>query len=112
MSSQPSRPWRKSAPFRVEYPLIAEALSAPLQGGLRFLRLPLPPPPSPPLRSGYRHLAVAGRVGLTLLFNVGMRVGGVRPIVRRGPGAPPAAGSNEQTTPQPLLPPPGRPFWP
>src|SRR4051812_41311703 len=38
MSSQPSRPWRKSAPFRVGSALVAEALSARLQGGLRLLR--------------------------------------------------------------------------
>src|SRR3954454_8907780 len=42
---------------------------------------PLRHPPS--LRSGYRHLAVAGRVGLTLLSNVEMRMGRLRPIVRR-----------------------------
>jgi len=58
-SSQPLRPWRKSAPFRVGYPLVAEALSAPLQGGLRLLRRSSTPSaiPSlavriPPLRSG------------------------------------------------------------
>jgi hypothetical protein len=45
---------RTSAPFRVGYPCLATALSAPLQGGLRFLRPLLPPAPSPSLRSGYR----------------------------------------------------------
>src|SRR6201995_1571306 len=30
---------RKSAPFRVGYPLFVQALSAPLQSGIRFLRL-------------------------------------------------------------------------
>src|SRR3954454_1729430 len=36
--SRPLRPWRKSAPFRAGYFLVAEALSAPLQGGFRLLR--------------------------------------------------------------------------
>ena len=45
---------RTSAPFRVGYLCLATALSAPLQGGLRFLRPLLPPTPSPSLRSGYR----------------------------------------------------------
>src|SRR3954464_9151148 len=75
-SSQPSRPWRKSAPFRVGYPLVTEPLSAPLQGGLRLLRRSSTPPPSPPLRSGYRRLAATGRVGLTLLSNGERRMGG------------------------------------
>src|SRR5690349_9858182 len=44
---------------------------------------PLPPPPSPPLRSAYRHLAVTGRMGLTLLSNGEIRMGRLRPIVRR-----------------------------
>src|SRR5215208_6160740 len=44
---------------------------------------PLPPPPSPPLRSGYRRLAATGRVGLTLLSNGERRMGRLRPIVRR-----------------------------
>src|SRR4051812_15929275 len=44
---------------------------------------PLPPPPSPSLRLGYRRLAATGRVGLTLLSNGEMRMGRLRPIVRR-----------------------------
>jgi hypothetical protein len=44
---------------------------------------PLPPPPSPALRSGYRRLAATGRVGLTLLSNGEKRMGRLRPIVRR-----------------------------
>jgi hypothetical protein len=44
---------------------------------------PLPPPPSPPLRSGYRRLAAAGRVGLTLLSNGERWMGRLRPVVRR-----------------------------
>jgi hypothetical protein len=44
---------------------------------------PLPPPPSPPLRSGYRRLAAAGRVGLILLSNGEKRMGRLRPLVRR-----------------------------
>src|SRR4051794_41049165 len=37
----------------------------------------------PPLRSGYRRLAATGRVGLTLLSNGEMRMGRLRPLVRR-----------------------------
>jgi hypothetical protein len=51
-SSQPSRPWRKSAPFRVGYPLVTEALSAPLQGGLRLLRRSSTPSAIPSLAVG------------------------------------------------------------
>ena len=45
--------------------------------------VPLPPPPSPPLRSGYRRLAATGRMGLTLLSNGEKRMGRLRPIVRQ-----------------------------
>ena len=38
---------------------------------------------APPLRSGYRRLTATERVGLTLLSNVEMRMGRLRPIVRR-----------------------------
>ena len=51
---------RTSAPFRVGYLRLTAALSAPLHGGLRFLRPLLPPTPSLSLRSGYRR---SGRHG-------------------------------------------------
>src|SRR5918912_92579 len=51
---------RTSAPFRVGYLRLTAALSAPLPGGLRFLRPLIPPAPSPSLRSGYRR---SGRQG-------------------------------------------------
>src|SRR3954447_4039404 len=44
---------------------------------------PLPPPPSPPLRSGYRRLAAAGREGPTLVSHGERRMGRLRPLVRR-----------------------------
>src|SRR3954454_66307 len=69
-------------PFGLSIPARA-ALSAPLQDGFRFLRHPLPPPPSPSLRSEYRRLAATGRVGFTLLSNGEMRMGRLRPPVRR-----------------------------
>src|ERR1041385_9066558 len=47
-----AEPCRKSAPFRAGSLPLARALSAPLQGGLRVLRLSLPPPPSPSLAVG------------------------------------------------------------
>src|SRR4029453_16518719 len=71
----PLRP--AGSPFGLGIPARA-ALSAPLQDGFRFLRHPLPPPPSPSLRLGYRRLAATGRVGLTLLSNVERRR--LRPI--------------------------------
>ena len=78
----PLRPAGSLHPFRLGIPAVA-ALSPPLQRSLRFLRHPLPPPPSPSLRSEYRRLAATGRVGLTLLSNVEKRMGRLRPIVRR-----------------------------
>ena len=50
----PAKTSRTSAPFRVGYLCLTAALSAPLQGGLRFLRPLIPPAPSPSLRSGDR----------------------------------------------------------
>jgi hypothetical protein len=44
---------RKSAPFRAGYFPLSRALSPPLQQSLRFLRHPLPPPPSPFLAVGF-----------------------------------------------------------
>jgi hypothetical protein len=73
----PLRPAGSLRPFRLGIPALA-ALSPPLQRSLRFLRHPLPPPPSPSLRSGYRRLAATGRVGLTLLSNAERRR--LRPI--------------------------------
>jgi hypothetical protein len=48
----PLRPAGSLHPFRLGIPALA-ALSAPLQDGLRFLRHPLPPPPSPFLAVGF-----------------------------------------------------------
>mgnify|MGYP006138651321 CR=1 FL=1 len=78
----PLRPAGSLHPFGLGISAVA-ALSPPLQRSLRFLRHPLPPPPSPSLRSGYRRLAATGRVGLTLLSNAERRMGRLRPIVRR-----------------------------
>jgi hypothetical protein len=55
----PLRPAGSLRPFGLGIPALA-ALSAPLQDGLRFLRHPLPPPPSPSLRSEYRRLPAGG----------------------------------------------------
>src|SRR3954447_10432527 len=63
---------------------------------------PLPPPPSPPLRSGYRRLAAAGRVGLTLLSNGERRMGRLRPIVRRVTMPPSSTARNRRTNPHAL----------
>src|SRR3954465_10174247 len=69
-----------------------------------FSAVPLPPPPSPSLRSEYRRLAATGRVGLTLLSNGERRMGWLRPIVRR-----------VLVPPSPRVPiddPTRMPFWP
>src|SRR4051812_13741092 len=61
--------------------------------------VPLPPPPSPPLRSGYRRFAAAGRVGLTLLSNEEMRMGRLRPLVRRVTVPPSSTEGDRRTDP-------------
>src|SRR3954451_2911998 len=71
----PLRPAGSLRPFGPGISAVA-ALSPPLQRSLRFLRHPLHPPPSPSLRLGYRRLAATGRVGLPLLSNGEMRMGG------------------------------------
>src|SRR3954467_14352494 len=63
---------------------------------------PLPPPPSPSLRSGYRRLAATGRVGLTLLSNGERRMGRLRPIVRRVTMPPSSTAGNRRTNPHAL----------
>jgi hypothetical protein len=97
----PLRPAGSLHPFRLGIPARA-ALSPPLQRSLRFLRHPLPPPPSPSLRLEYRR--VAGRVGLILLSNVERRMGRLRPIVRRVLVPP--------SSRVPLDDPTRMPFWP
>ena len=98
----PLRPAGSLRPFGLGIPARA-ALSPPLQRSLRFLRHPLPPPPSPSLRSGYRRLAATGRVGFTLLSNVEKRMGRLRPIVRRGLMSPSSVLATDD--------PPRVPFW-
>ena len=98
----PLRPAGSLRPFGLGIPARA-ALSPPLQRSLRFLRHPLPPPPSPSLRLGYRRLAATGRVGLTLLSNVEKRMGRLRPIVRRGLMSPSSVLAADD--------PPRVPFW-
>ena len=98
----PLRPAGSLRPFGLGIPARA-ALSPPLQRSLRFLRHPLPPPPSPSLRSGYRRLAATGRVGFTLLSNVEKRMGRLRPIVRRGLMSPSSVLAADD--------PPRVPFW-
>ena len=66
--------------------------------------VPLPPPPSPPLRSGHRRLTATERVGLTLLSNAERRMGRLRPIVRRVTSPP--------SSRVPLDEPTRAPFWP
>src|SRR6266851_925685 len=71
---------RTSAPFRVGYLRLTAALSAPLQGGLRFLRPLIPPAPSPFLTVGIPHgrdPAAAGGMGLPQLATEKLRAGEV-----------------------------------
>src|SRR3954462_11166668 len=73
---------------------------------------PLPPPPSPPLRSGYRHLAVTGRMmGLTLLSNGEIRMGRLRPVVRRVTVPPSSTHRDRRTDPHALLAPAYQHLW-
>src|SRR5215213_8491382 len=65
---------RTSAPFRVGYLHLTAALSAPLPGGLRFLRPLIPPAPSLPY--GW-DTAEAGGMGLPQLATEKLRAGAV-----------------------------------
>src|SRR4051812_22048726 len=65
--------------------------------------VPLPPPPSPSLRSGYRRFAAVGRVGLTLLSNGEIWMGRLRPLVRRVTVPPSSTAEDRRTDP--------RAFW-
>jgi hypothetical protein len=107
----PLRPAGSLHPFRLGIPAVA-ALSPPLQRSLRFLRHPLPPPPSPSLRLGYRRLAATGRVGLTLLSNVERRMGRLRPIVRRVLVPPSSRVPIDDPTRMPFLAPACQHLWP
>src|ERR1700712_1633462 len=62
------------------------------------LLYPLHHPPS--LRSGYR--LAAGRMGLTLLSNVEMRMGRLRPVVRRGTVPPSSTAPPDEPTRMPF----------
>ena len=99
-SSQPSRPWRKSAPFRAGYtPLVRCGPYPPhYRAAFACSAVPLPPPPCPSLRSGYHRVATVGRMGLTLLSNVERRMGRLRPIVRRVFGPPSSVVAADEPT--------------
>src|SRR5215203_6133908 len=64
---------------------------------------PLPPPPSPPLRSGYHRLIATGRVGLTLLSNGERWMGRLRPVVRRVLLPPSSTHRDRRTDPHALF---------
>src|SRR3954466_6574036 len=97
----PLRPAGSLRPFGLGISAFA-ALSPPLQRSLRFLRHPLPPPPSPSLRLGYRRLAATGRVGLTLLSKGEIRMGRLRPPVRRVTVPPSPSGPLDEPTRMPF----------
>jgi hypothetical protein len=66
----------------------------------------------PPSRSGYRRLAAAGRVGLTLLPDVERRMGRLRPIVRRVTAPPSPRVPNRRSDPRAILAPAYQHLWP
>src|SRR5215212_8295551 len=110
-SSQPSRPWRKSAPFRVGYPLVAEALSAPLRGGLRLLRRSSTPSAVPSLAVGIPPPR-GGTSGAYPVVQCGEADGEAAPYSPAGHGATVAEGSNRRSDPRAILAPACQHLWP
>src|SRR4051794_6983234 len=110
VASLPPRPVGSLHPFGLGMSHSRRPYLPRYRAAFAFSDSPLPPPSSP-------FLAVeippcGGTSGLTLFSNVETRVGGVRPIVRRGTGAPAAVGSVDGTTPAAFLAPPGRTLCP
>jgi hypothetical protein len=104
VASLPPRPVGSLHPFGLGMSRSRRPYLLHYETAFAFSDSPLPPPPSPALRYGYRHLAVAGRVGLTLLSNVEMRMGRLRPIVRWVTVPPSSMGPIDEPT--------HMPFWP
>src|SRR3954466_12390092 len=111
-SSQPSRPWRKSAPFRVGYPLVTEALSVPLQGGLRLFRLSSTPSAIPSLAVGIPPPRSDGASGAYPVVQWGKADGEAAPYSPAGHGATVVEGSIRRSDPHAILAPAYQHLWP
>ena len=111
-SSQPSRPWRKSAPFRAGYPLVAEALSAPLQGGLRLLRRSSTPSAIPALAVGTPPPRGGGASGAYPVVQCGDADGAAASYSPAGHGATVVEGSTRRSDPRAILAPACQHLWP
>src|SRR3954454_4403800 len=102
---------RKSAPFRVGYSPLSQALSAPLQSGIRFLRLsPLPPPSSPFLAVGIP--PCGGTSGAYPVVQWGDANGEAAPSSPAGHDATVVDVSNRRTDPHAILAPACQRLWP
>src|SRR3954447_12630815 len=111
-SSQPSRPWRKSAPFRVGSALVTEALSAPLQGGLRLLRRSSTPSAIPCLAVGIPPPRSDGASGAYPAVQWGKADGEAAPYSPAGHGATVVEGSIRRSDPHAILAPAYQHLWP
>jgi len=111
-SSQPSRPWRKSAPFRVGSALVAEALSAPLQGGLRLLRRSSTPSAMPFLAVGIPPRCDGGANGAYPVVQCGEADGEVASYSPAGLWATVVGGGSRRADPRALLAPACQHLWP
>src|SRR4051812_28955527 len=111
-SSPPSRPWRKSAPFRVGYSLVAEALSAPLQGGFRLLRRSSTPSAVPSLAVGIPPPRGGGTSGAYPVVQWGEADGEAASSSPTGPGATVADVGTRRTDPHAFLAPAYQHLWP
>ena len=110
--SRPLRPWRKSAPFRAGYFLVAEALSTPLQGGFRFLRRSSTPSAVSFLAVGIPSPCSDGTSGVYPVVQCGEADGAAAPYSPAGPGAAVVEGSNRRSDPHALLAPACQHLWP
>src|SRR3712207_4181847 len=110
-ASRPLRPWRKSAPFRAGYPLVAEALSAPLQGGLRLLRRSSTPSAVPLLAVGIPPPG-GGASGAYPVARCGDADGEAAPYGPAGHIATVVGAGNRRSDPRAVLAPACQHLWP
>lgn len=111
-ASQPSRPWRKSAPFRAGYPLVAEALSAPLQGGVRLLRRSFTPSVMPFLAVGIPPPHGGGASGAYPVVQCGDADGEAAPYGPAGHIATVVDDGTRRSDPRAVLAPACQHLWP
>lgn len=110
--SRPLRPWRKSAPFRAGYFLVAKALFTPLQDGFRFLRHSSTPSAIPFLAVGIPSPCRDGTSGAYPVVQCGEADGAAVSYSPAGPGATVVEGSNRRSDPHALLAPACQHLWP